>query len=75
MMLEQSAHIFLRLGPLLGAWGAPGGPLGAPKLAKMGIAGYSHPWRPQIGGTAWIYVYGAIFNIFAQKWPYGSFGT
>ena len=54
MMLEQSAHIFLRLGPLLGAWGAPGGPLGAPKLAKMGIAGYSHPWRPQIGGTAWI---------------------
>ena len=56
MMLEQSAHIFLRLGPLFGAWGAPGGPLGAPKLAKMGIAGYSHPWRPQIGGTAWILV-------------------
>ena len=54
MMLEQSAHIFLRLGPLLGAWGAPGGPLGAPKLAKMGIAGYSQPWRPQIGGTAGI---------------------
>ena len=133
MMLEQSAHIFLRLGPLLGAWGAPGGPLGAPnwpkwvlldivilggpKLVvlpgswldlggihpdwcigtfkpiwkchrraleqpkmtpnchKWGLWGHKLPRRPQIGGTAWIYVYGAIFNIFAQKWPYGSFGT
>ena len=54
MILEQSAHIFWRLGPLLGAWGAPGGPPAGPKMPKMGLAGYNHPWRPQIGGAGWI---------------------
>ena len=35
MILEQSAHIFWRLGPLLGAWGAPGGPQVGPKCLKL----------------------------------------
>ena len=34
MILEQSAHIFWRLGPLLGAWGAP-------NLAQIDQNGYS----------------------------------
>ena len=34
MMLEQSAHIFLRLGPLLGAWGALEGLWGPPNWPK-----------------------------------------
>ena len=46
-----------------------------PNCHEWGLWGHKLPRRPQIGGTAWIYVYGAIFNIFAQKWPYGSFGT
>ena len=54
MILEQSAHIFWRLGPLLGAWGAPGGPKVGPQMPKIGLAGYNHPWRPQIGGAGWI---------------------
>ena len=37
-------------GGLEGPWGAPSGP----KMPNMGLAGYSHPRRPQIGGDACI---------------------
>ena len=47
---------FFASGTTFGGLGGPWEPPIWPKLAKMGIAGYSHPWRPQIGGTAWILV-------------------
>ena len=34
MMVEQTAHIFSRMGPLLGAWGAPVAPQVGPKCLK-----------------------------------------
>ena len=51
-----------------GGLGGPWEPPIWPKLAKMGIAGYSYPWRPQIGGTAWILV-GSRCNTSARVYP------